>query len=74
MSVPVLLRRLPPLRDRPAEPGDPLSEKTRDGIHDGTRTASDVAAIGKLLVPASEPRTRKRSSHRTAGPVAKSVC
>jgi len=52
MNVPVLLRRLPPLRDPPAKPADPLGEQTRQSIRGGTRAASDVAAIDSLLVPA----------------------
>ena len=52
MSVPALFRRLPPLRDRPADPGDPLNAITRDRVVEGTRAASDVAAIDAVLVPA----------------------
>ena len=52
MNVPVLLRRLPPLRDPPARPADPLGEQTRHSVRDGTRVVSDVAAIDSLLVPA----------------------
>ena len=52
MSVPALLRRLPPLRDRPATQGDPLNRVTRQGVTDGTPAAADIAAIDTVLVPA----------------------
>jgi len=52
MSVPALLRRIPPLRDRPATQGDPLNRTTRQGATDGTPAAADIAAIDTILIPA----------------------
>jgi hypothetical protein len=52
VSVPALLRRIPPLRDRPATQGDPLNRTTREGATDGTPAAADIAAIDTILIPA----------------------
>lgn len=51
MTAPALLRRLPPLRDRPPRAADALGERIRDRVVDGTRLATDVAAIRDVLVP-----------------------
>ena len=52
MSVPALLRRIPPLHDRPPTQGDPLNQTTRQGVTDGTTAAADIAAIDTVLLPA----------------------
>jgi hypothetical protein len=40
------------VRDRPVTPDDPLTDAVRERVGEGTRLASDVAAIDAALVPA----------------------
>lgn len=58
MSVPALVRRLPPFRDRPPRPADPLTDTLRRQAVEGTRLAEDVRAIDDVLVPGFQAADR----------------
>lgn len=51
MSVPALLRRLPPLRDPPPAADDPLNPTVRQQASSGTRLAGDITSIDTVLLP-----------------------
>ena len=52
MSVPALLRRVPPLRNRPPAPADPFTDDVRASAAQGTQLGDDVTAVDDVLVPA----------------------